>query len=837
MEDQASTTDKDMMGTDEYLDASHGLDFDHEGAHDADMIDDVAEPTMADADDHYNEADYTVEMQDGTERTYEAEMLEDDYDEDIDAPAIEATEAPSEKVQPKEAERPDNSEDHAIIEPNNNEPAAELPPNQEVEPVEQHEHNIPQDPEQHDEQHVEKSEESTNQQPDVATAGSPPPARSPHEPVEPLQEATSAETGEREENVDESQPAQTQEDEFVEPQPQADIGEEPQPHAETGQEEVAEAEREVKDDDRKENVGEELVAELQEEEAHASDAKAVEHLPKPESSVAERAPLYPVKVYYQENEISLFPPREGDSSEMFFLEDEGLAYGPFDKLFASCHAVLHEHIGDGEVLVIDVEALNIQLTEDSIHTSKVTLSEIVDLYLRLCHNDGVNEPEALYLTLSTKLTISAEMSDLLVAANEGKGLSEIQSSIGYAEADDDFTGIQDGSYEEFNPDHTQQYSSEPEDDYDSELDQAHEAESVPQAQGATEDQKVEQVEQDREDQVHPVSNHNDAAEASSGNVLEGGDAVDGSGHEENLVEAEPTDSGDQQQPNEESYDSEENSESTATVTQLPETEWADEQEIADKSTDVVDGQVSHDPELEYHDAEGDDDEAYHGEETNVDAIDFGEAEGDDVHHDAEEAEEAAGDFYGDVAEPIAEESNEGALPEIEDEPQPEDATTHADPHEHEDVDGEALQGDGSDETPTKPAPNGVSQDIPEIRTQLASELENDSLGITEDLLKSPSKDSKPVDDETNTDEDEPGEIHEDDEHAPSLDEAHEDVEELNFDDEEYLDLGIPEGLGAADEDNFAKSPSRAPAKRHREVEDDFELTEIPTPDAKRSRSS
>lgn len=64
----------------------------------------------------------------------------------------------------------------------------------------------------------------------------------------------------------------------------------------------------------------------------------------------------------------------------------------------------------------------------------MTLHEIVNLYLRLCQNDNIEEPEALYLTLSTKLTIPAAVSDLLAAADEGKGLSEIYSWDDYEEA-------------------------------------------------------------------------------------------------------------------------------------------------------------------------------------------------------------------------------------------------------------------------------------------------------------------------------------------------------------------------------------------------------------------
>lgn len=51
MEDQASTTDKDMTAADDYPDTLQDADFADEGAKDADMMDDIAEPAMVDADD------------------------------------------------------------------------------------------------------------------------------------------------------------------------------------------------------------------------------------------------------------------------------------------------------------------------------------------------------------------------------------------------------------------------------------------------------------------------------------------------------------------------------------------------------------------------------------------------------------------------------------------------------------------------------------------------------------------------------------------------------------------------------------------------------------------
>jgi hypothetical protein len=82
-----------------------------------------------------------------------------------------------------------------------------------------------------------------------------------------------------------------------------------------------------------------------------------------QDDTSELSPLHPVKVLYQENEISLFPPREGDSSETFFLNDEEVAHKDVGELFKACRLVLGEHLGEDEELVIDIPCLNLHISE------------------------------------------------------------------------------------------------------------------------------------------------------------------------------------------------------------------------------------------------------------------------------------------------------------------------------------------------------------------------------------------------------------------------------------------------------------------------------------------
>lgn len=64
----------------------------------------------------------------------------------------------------------------------------------------------------------------------------------------------------------------------------------------------------------------------------------------------------------------------------------------------------------------------------------MTLHQILNVYLRLCHNDGIDEPEALYITLTTRPACHSELAALDAAANEGRGLSQIHEWDDYDEA-------------------------------------------------------------------------------------------------------------------------------------------------------------------------------------------------------------------------------------------------------------------------------------------------------------------------------------------------------------------------------------------------------------------
>jgi hypothetical protein len=356
MDDQASNTDKDMIGNDEYLEFPRGTEYEQDVANDADMIDDVAEPAMLDADDQYAETSYSVEMQYGAEKTYEAEMLEDDYDEDIDAPDPEAPVSQYQEV-PVSLESADNQvtqEEHAtgnndVGEANDGNITTETLPENSAEPVHQHKDAPEEEP-------YYRDDENATQEPEVDE-----PATGPVD--------NNDDDANKSEQVDKQETPGDHEDSTATVERLDGHGDD-----------AGEAQRTV-DEHHEPEV--EQVKKTEVDGSHGQEAEPAEQYEQGHDTTKD-ASLYPVKVYYQDNEISLFPPREGDSSETFFLEDESLAYAPLGELFQSCRVVLREHIGDNEVLVVDVDALNIQLNEVSHPPLSSTVQLLISISRILC---------------------------------------------------------------------------------------------------------------------------------------------------------------------------------------------------------------------------------------------------------------------------------------------------------------------------------------------------------------------------------------------------------------------------------------------------------------------
>ncbi|KAI9721708.1 MAG: hypothetical protein M1812_002042 [Candelaria pacifica] len=144
--------------------------------------------------------------------------------------------------------------------------------------------------------------------------------------------------------------------------------------------------------------------------------------------------VHPVVIVYQGREMSLFPPSNQDS-DTFFLEDETLAHGSIGDLLKACRSILAEDVAEDDELTIAMAELGLYISEDSTHAPTVSLSQILDIHVQLLQQDGVESPDPLYMTLSTKERFSKRYDELAIAAAEGRGMSQVRTWVIQGEED------------------------------------------------------------------------------------------------------------------------------------------------------------------------------------------------------------------------------------------------------------------------------------------------------------------------------------------------------------------------------------------------------------------
>lgn len=166
--------------------------------------------------------------------------------------------------------------------------------------------------------------------------------------------------------------------------------------------------------------------------------------------------IHPVTMIYQGSEMSLFPPADQDQehAQTYFLHDENLAGESIAHLFGACREVLADSIEEeAEELEITIGELGLQVSEVGLgkikpceskltpclqsgtECSTTTLAQILDLYVHLQHHDGDDTPGPLNIVLRTKFNFSHRLKNLLSAAAQGKGLSQLGPSEGVGEVD------------------------------------------------------------------------------------------------------------------------------------------------------------------------------------------------------------------------------------------------------------------------------------------------------------------------------------------------------------------------------------------------------------------
>ncbi|KEF56264.1 uncharacterized protein A1O9_07845 [Exophiala aquamarina CBS 119918] len=144
-----------------------------------------------------------------------------------------------------------------------------------------------------------------------------------------------------------------------------------------------------------------------------------------ETQIQKTSNVHPVTLVYLEEEMSLFPPMLGDESTVYFLSDPSLAFEPLDKLLAACREILTGTLDHHDELVLDVPGLGLHICEDSKHSAKITLADVLEVYLNLCHNDVDGPSEPLYCHLSSRVSLASQYAYLASAGADGKTYAEI----------------------------------------------------------------------------------------------------------------------------------------------------------------------------------------------------------------------------------------------------------------------------------------------------------------------------------------------------------------------------------------------------------------------------
>ncbi|KAJ5578555.1 uncharacterized protein N7459_007519 [Penicillium hispanicum] len=754
MEDHVSNMDSDMMGADDFPNTSHPSLFPNDANDDADMADEPSEGSMVDVE-NYAQEDNDIDVQ-YEETTYEAEMLEGDQTEATEAavPSIHIEVSPgmgdetNKPSQPAPEAAEPVQEGEGVADPSSVVP----PPNATVKSLERTEQDTSLG--------LIGTEQGEIEVPKKADA------TADHEKIE-LGEKTNETTEENAPSTEEQPPLDS-------PVENAEALQAKPPSHET-------------DNDNAEHA-----------EAHTSHETEGQAIHDDES-------LHPVKVIYQDNEISLFPPVEGDSAETFFLHDEDVAYDNVGKLFSSLREVLMDNVADDEVLVIDIESLGIQITEDSSHTTKMTLHQILDIYLRLCHNDGTHEPEALYITLGSKPTVESELAGLDASAKDGKGLSQIHLWDDYGDA-----GL------------VAEETKNIQEDVETSEDHVYESHDVhPVTQSKKEQEQVpHEFDHDADDTSHAEDrlDHEDVSgshdpDPPENATVESSHEEEDAGQEEQNLDQEGSLSHDGYQK--ERDDSEApRTESSATV--APVSEPAGTKEPSVEAT-----------------ADGDDDEH------TSDPSGEDEHEGEDEEYP--EHDQADGPEVPEFHE--AHPNEEGSLEETEDDAHPVDISSIHEQENPRDADAAARdEGALANTAPhdvdhasyeqSESTLDNAPREDPAFQAR-TPEPEDDLLGIAEDLMQTPAKD------------------HQDDQLEYAEGDGAEQYPEDNFDVDDdpsgeaddgdfYPDFEVSEAieLGGADPSlTDSHNPDNPSTKRSREEEDDWEIADTTNPDTKRRRPS
>lgn len=533
------------------------------------------------------------------------------------------------------------------------------------------------------------------------------------------------------------------------------------------------------------------------------------------------------------------------------------------------------------------------------HISKVTLHQFVNLYLHLCDNESIGEPEALYLSLSTRLAIPAAISDLTAAANEGKGISEIFPWDDYEEVEQskDPAVVQPNEPVQDVPGSIQPQEQGSQESQESHISHEHEehkeqetpvptGSGVPQVEEPETTEKHGEAERENmhgkeepevpiaaeEDAVRSEEGHHESQQGDSNETeqvandeqkdlgledegLASGDHDDDvppaaerkddeyegeyeEGEYEDELQGynEPELEEEHAHPiNGQSFESEEQK-TESTATITPLPAHDMAENQQDTDSSVGAPQEGHDDHDDYHEIEGTGTGEEPNAESNPDAPEYAE-----YVEDLEYNDNAADYAYGVEPGENAEKAHEEPLSESHGPGQnSENEQHHA---SQQDATDEELQ-NGFEGILHEQSESKVEDAVPDVaegNVQGTAEPGSELVGIEENLAGNPTEDAQDI----NSDNEDLGHgdsgegwIETGDVSSANAKDAVKDVT-FGGDDDEYFNLDFDAEFGNPEESGISEAvaPEHVSTKRIREPEDETELTETSTPDVKRPRSS
>ncbi|EME86725.1 uncharacterized protein MYCFIDRAFT_206925 [Pseudocercospora fijiensis CIRAD86] len=161
--------------------------------------------------------------------------------------------------------------------------------------------------------------------------------------------------------------------------------------------------------------------------------------------------LHPMVIQFGDHEWPLFKSRAQPDG---LLKDDNLVNVSLAELLSSCKQRLNQRLGDAvsedQDLVLGFDRIGLMLMECSTHASAISLNDVLEVYMNLYQNDGVEDIPRLSMTLTTQLKFTSHLKLLKEAAVSGTGMSTYNSTHDqgdveeYDEEDDEGEQEEDG---------------------------------------------------------------------------------------------------------------------------------------------------------------------------------------------------------------------------------------------------------------------------------------------------------------------------------------------------------------------------------------------------------